>query len=199
MSDATEQPETHSAKRARILGELSELGLTLARDLHARALAAETPAEAEGLALAFQRVSRSVRQTFALELKIERERRLADREDAARAEDAAIARHRRHKDAVRAGVERLIWTETEDEDEAQDLVEELEHHLGEAAVTEGFEDTPVEALIARIQSDMGLGRDRSAEPDVQGPDAPEPQSPPFAPPLLSDAWATGCADPPNSS
>ena len=46
-------------------------------ELQARALAAETPQDADKLALAFQRVSRGVRQTFALELKIGRERRAA--------------------------------------------------------------------------------------------------------------------------
>jgi ABC-type enterochelin transport system substrate-binding protein len=66
-----------AARRERqdaVLAELSELGPTLARELHARALAAETPQDAEKLALAFQRVSRGVRQTFALELKFERDR-----------------------------------------------------------------------------------------------------------------------------
>src|ERR1700761_3531589 len=105
-----------------VLAELSELGLTLARDLHARALAAETPVEAEKLALAFPRVSRGVRQTCALELKLERARRLVDREAAtdeleaaarlareAEAEarspspvDPAVA-DRRHRVAVRKG------------------------------------------------------------------------------------------------
>jgi hypothetical protein len=47
MLEPAEQAETKRAKCARILGELSELGLTLARDLHARALAAETVADAQ--------------------------------------------------------------------------------------------------------------------------------------------------------
>src|ERR1700761_5768781 len=73
-----------------VLAELSELGLTLARDLHARALASETVQEAEKLSLAFQRVSRGVRQTFALELKLDRARKAADRELATDALEEAV-------------------------------------------------------------------------------------------------------------
>jgi len=50
-----------------ILAELSELGLALARDLQACALAADEASDKADLSLAFQRTSRSVRQTLALE------------------------------------------------------------------------------------------------------------------------------------
>jgi hypothetical protein len=66
---------TRRKRQDAMLAELSGLGLTVARDLHARAMAAETPQEAEKLTRAFQQVSRGVRQTFALELEIERARR----------------------------------------------------------------------------------------------------------------------------
>src|ERR1700761_7947114 len=107
-----------------VLAELSELGLTLARDLHARALAAETAQDADRLALAFQRVSRGVRQTFALELKLDRARRMADREGAQEAVSTEKAaqpsildyRHPpagQRKERVRGASPRLIWNEAE--------------------------------------------------------------------------------------
>jgi hypothetical protein len=43
MSEPTEQTETQRATCARILGELSELGLTLTRDLHPRGVGSAAP------------------------------------------------------------------------------------------------------------------------------------------------------------
>lgn len=169
MADATTRRERQDAA----LAELSELGLTLARDLHARALAAQTPAEAERLALAFQRVSRGVRQTFALELKIERDRREAEREDRDRDHRAAVARKSEHRSRVRAAVERLIWTEAEDEYEAGELSEDLDALLEEAALAEDFADIPLETLVERLRADLGLGR---PAPVTQPPPEPEPST-----------------------
>jgi hypothetical protein len=58
----------------RILGELAELGLSLARDLHARAIATQDETQAQGLATAFHRIARDVRLTLALESRLTRER-----------------------------------------------------------------------------------------------------------------------------
>jgi hypothetical protein len=57
-------------RHGRILAELAGLSLELARDLQNRALEAETPEQAARLAAAFQGVSRGLRQTLALELKV---------------------------------------------------------------------------------------------------------------------------------
>ncbi|WP_293383092.1 hypothetical protein, partial [Phenylobacterium sp.] len=134
---------------------------------------AETPAEADKLALAFQRVSRGVRQTFALELKIERARRKAEREDrdASRqshdddeddepADPQIAARQRQVGERcrrVRGALNRLIWDEAEnDEEEFEVLIEDLEARLGEAARREDFLDLPFEPLVRQIKSDMAL-------------------------------------------
>src|SRR5688500_13108755 len=55
------------------LTELAELGLSLARKIHAQAETVEDVEQAAELSLAFHRVSRSVRQTVALEAKLERD------------------------------------------------------------------------------------------------------------------------------
>ena len=171
MSDASTRRERQDA----VLAELSELGLTLARDLHARALAAETTQDAENLALAFQRVSRGVRQTFALELKLERARNADDREAARQARLNAVdpdyedeessdpevaARQARYGDRfrrVRGALNRLMWDEAErDEEEFEILSEDLENRLDEAARREDFLDLPIDALVRQIKADMGL-------------------------------------------
>jgi hypothetical protein len=174
MSDATAKRERQDA----VLAELSELGLTLARELHARALAAETTQEAEKLALAFQRVSRGVRQTFALELKLERARNEDDREaerqarlsaaDPACADEEPVdpevaatqARYGERFRRVRGALNRLMWDEADrDEDEFEILSEDLENRLDEAARREDFLDAPIDTLIRQIKSDMGLSGD----------------------------------------
>jgi hypothetical protein len=194
MSDPTEQAETHSAKCARILGELSELGLTLARDLHARALAAETVADAQAAALAFHRISRSVRQSLALEAKLEREGAPAAQEAVEAAQAERIARvDQRRRQLVRA-IDPLIWTEADgDEEEADLLGEEFNARLDDAALAPDFLEIPLETLVARIAADMGLAAEAAA-PDAQGQGAA--QTPPPPP---SDAGAAGRAEPPNSS
>lgn len=113
MSDDAAPPaeDRHTA----MLRELAAMSLTLARDLQQRALQAETPDEAARLAAAFHRVSRGLRQTLALELKV-----LRDRDDQAREADAAAqaaaeaARPQalaRRREEVRRLTSQAIWTE----------------------------------------------------------------------------------------
>lgn len=123
-------------RHGRILAELAGMGLELARDLRERALAAGTAEEATSLARAFQSISRGVRQTLALELKVARFRHELQREtQAARGAGAGIGAGTeagtdrpepavlRRREAVAVEVERLIYCEEENEgldDEAFD-------------------------------------------------------------------------------
>ncbi len=113
-------------RHGRILAELAGLSLELARDLQARALAAESDLEAARLAAAFQGVARGLRQTLALELKVADFRReqevrtrqaraagvLADLPDDPAILRAALARDDRRAE-IDAVVGALIWTEYE--------------------------------------------------------------------------------------
>ena len=157
MSDGAQVAE----RQGRILGELAELGLSLARVVHERALAAETPEATSELALAFHRISRSVRQTLALEAKLERDRARNDvevRAEAARRRDNDVTR-RKHQ--VRMAVERLVWNEAEGA-EAERLLDEFDDILEEEALSDAFTEGPVEAHIARLRADLGLSQ--SAHP-----------------------------------
>lgn len=62
------------------LGQLAGLDLTLARHVHACAMSTEDPAEVAELVKAYQRVSRCVRQSLALQARLKRERERAERE-----------------------------------------------------------------------------------------------------------------------
>jgi len=167
MSASDAMAERHT----RVLAELTELGLDLARSLQARAEAAASPEEAEGLALAFHRVARSVRQTLALESRLARERAgIAndERNDLRRAVTARQAQ-------VRAPVARDVWSEHE-QDEAEALMEVLEDHLDEAALYPGFLEDPVEAQVAWLRAQLGLPADDAGPPSFAT--SPPAEAPP---------------------
>ncbi|MBS0359922.1 MAG: hypothetical protein JSR98_00970 [Proteobacteria bacterium] len=172
-----------AAKRERaeqILGELSELGLMLARDLATAARAAEQPEEKVALVAAFQKTSRTVRLTLALDFKLqrdaEREARAAAKDEAAEAADAALrdskimraaeaamvemtrpSPRENQKRRVKAVLNRLIWNEAEgDEEEYEILLEDLDARLYEAEDAPGFADLPIEVLAEKLAKDMRL-------------------------------------------
>jgi len=153
-------------RHARGLAELTELGLSLARDLHACALAEPDPKTKADTALAFHRVSRSARQSMALEARLKRDLTRQEREARAEAVQAAETRVHVRKAQVRAAVERLIWTEAESDEEAERLVDELGERLDEDALHQGFADHPVEVHIARLRADLGLsgGAEAAGQP-----------------------------------
>jgi hypothetical protein len=175
MSSATGKRERAEA----MLGELAELGLMLARDLAVQARAAEDVDEKVALAAAFQKTSRAVRLTLALDFQLERQAARADREAelqsredlavedrAAReaawaseraARPAELSPSQRQKARVRGVLNRLLWAEAEgDQEEFDILVEDLNARLDEAAQAEGFADLPIEALAQRLKSDMQI-------------------------------------------
>jgi hypothetical protein len=165
MSDASED---RAERQGRMLDELAELGMSLARRLHERAMEAEDAEEAERLALAFHRLSRSVRQTFALQARLERDARRDLVETERRAEAVRTERVKARRAQVDAHVSRLIWTEAE-RPEIGDLLMELTRTLTEESLGEGFLDGPVEALIARIKARLGLAaNDLADDPGPRG-------------------------------
>ena len=152
MSTAAEKRE----RQERILAELSELGLALARDLQVRALAATDIAEASELGLAFQRVARAVRQTLALEAKLDRDRQRADREDREDAWNARAAHAERRKAQVQIAVKRCIRYEHHGYD-AENLLDELDDRLDEDALHDVFAgDSDIDLHIARMCAELGV-------------------------------------------
>jgi uncharacterized membrane-anchored protein YjiN (DUF445 family) len=151
MSDATDITQQHD----RALAELLEVGMAAAREVQGRLLAAQDAKEVCELSLAFNRVSRAVRQTIALQAKLGRERKRDARDDAVQAKASDEARRSLRKEQVKAAVERAIWTEAED-DEAERLIDELDDLVGEEALYEGFAQEAVEAHIARLSAELGL-------------------------------------------
>jgi hypothetical protein len=166
-------------KQARVeamLGELAELSLGVARELAVRLRESEDTDETVALAGAFQKMSRVVRLTLALDAKLERDAaRDAAAEARAALEAQADAEHEAaeaayaaeaaepadpveaRKARVRGLMNRLLWNESEGEEEDYEvLVEDLNARLDEAALSPDFEDLPIETVVRRVIADMGL-------------------------------------------
>jgi hypothetical protein len=162
-------------RHSRMLVRLAELSLEAAAELHGRLLTAETPADAQGLGLAFDKVSRSLRQTLLLDAKLDKERRAAEREDEARAAKAAEARYPVRRARVRGAVLDCIAEACERPEEAEELADALEDNLDSYLRDPEFEALPIADLVERLCRDLGLDlEDAEDDEDAEDPGAPAP-------------------------
>ena len=159
-------------RHGRLLARFAEQAASLAEDLHACGLAAETPEQKQALSLAFHRMGRTLRQTLALEAKLRRDGKREDRLDEARADKLVKARVAARKDRVRGAVEALIWDEAE-EDEQADYLQLLDGRLEYEDLADPEE--PLETLIQRIAHEIGLPDPPPARSAMRGrwPEGPE--------------------------
>jgi hypothetical protein len=175
-------PSEKHERQDRILAEILELALDLARSSQARALAAEDAAEAAHHGLTFQRAARSVRQTLALEAKFERDRKTAERADHDVAERAKASRAERRKAQVKLAVERCVWSEA-DGDEAEKLLDGLDDILESDTLAGTFAgDDAIEVHVARVCAELGVDTPETlAARRVEAPSASSPISADTAP------------------
>jgi len=174
MSTPLDMAERH----ARVLARLTEMGLALAERTFEDAEAAETPEARVEQVKAFHTISRSVRQTVALEARLVRQQAL----DAREAERTAVAAPPRKPGgvelsrrigAVRDAMTRVIWHEAEDADAGNWMEEMLEEELLAALQRDDFCAEPLDDHIARLCLEMGL----SEEAAQNWRDLPEPPDP----------------------
>jgi len=156
MLERAEMAERHAAA----LRELTELGLALARDLQATALASADPEVKGRLSADFHRVGRTVRQSMALEARLLRDKLRFEREAEAALVEARKEAVKAKAVQVRAAVERLVWTEAEDPDDEDGEValfmDRVDRELSLVEVEPEFLDQPVEVLVERIRRELGL-------------------------------------------
>lgn len=196
-------------QRLAMLHELAEIGMRLARRLDAQA---EEP-DAGDVGLVFSRIARAVRQTLALEARLEAElagltrQAAAERERAA--EQAARAPYYARGRIVRRAVVRAIEADTDDDDVEQ-LVEDLDERLCDREDDADFLDRPIGELVASICKDLGVRADLSlwedeawaiaeaaARTPPAAPDAAEPLAQTHDPPPIrpraapSPGWLSG--------
>ena len=173
MSTPPDMAERHT----RVLARITELGLMLAEQTFEDAQAAETPAARIEAVKAFHTVSRSVRQSVALEARLARQQaqdtREAERTPAPPRKPGGADISRRIS-AVREAVTRVIWHEAEDADYATDLEEALEEDLALNCLNDSFCAEPLDDHIARLCLEMGLSETAA----LNWRDLPEPPEPP---------------------
>lgn len=172
-------PIARTERHLRLLRELAELGMRMARAVTEQVVAqsagasagagAETDAgSGAGAAdnrlagdpgMVFSRIARAVRLTLVLEAKLAEE--LADKERAARAEAVrrkraiAEAPYREREEHLRRAVARAIRRDLHEQDE-ETLFDTLTEEIDDWSQTPGFLDRPIGELAALICKDLGL-------------------------------------------
>ncbi len=137
------------ARHGRLLAGLAERAYAVACALADDVATATSRAEKAQSARAFHEVSRSVRQTLALEQRLRREARRAAREDL-QADETRRARLRVERaETLRNAVKGLIWTEYEGED-VLEAKAGLDRLLNELVIEDGFIEADVHAQIERL-------------------------------------------------
>jgi hypothetical protein len=176
------------------LRRLFQAGLELSLQVQTDAMQAETPRARADLAVAFHRLSRSVRQTTALRVKLAAEAERAGREAAVHAAGAERERRRRRGTQVVQAV--LAWAEHETPDaDFDELQERLETALETEALYEDFLTDDLDAQVARIARSFGI-----PVPAACGEAAPKPEAPSAAAqrgpaPIIFDAAPPATAPP----
>jgi hypothetical protein len=174
MSDPAAMSERHAA----VLARLADVGEKLAMKHAERALSADDPEIEARATAAFHRAARSVRQCLALEAKLTRDAARAEREDRNDAAREATGRRDRRRLHVRLAVERLIWTEAENETEAWRFTSDLDDLLELEEFSEGFADETLDAQVTRLARQLGLLSDNETAEVVTGPAADLGDPPP---------------------
>ncbi len=181
-SELSRESEARATRQMRMLQELAEIGMQLARAV-GRQVAERTQEDPGGadtdlaadlaadLALVFSRISRAVRQTIALEARLDRELLQAQKaENAAMAEQAraaerALARRRKH--AVREAVQEALDAEACGP-ELEALLADLDERLEDADDDPDFAELAIGQLVARICRQLGVVPDPSLWEDEGG-------------------------------
>jgi hypothetical protein len=172
----TDPAENRIARYVLQLEDLAEVGMDLARDLRRQVL--ETP-EAEpariaaAASLAYARLARTIRQTFALAARLADEARTLDREAAKAAADRAIVekiladdleRSEARRETVRAVAAQAIEAdvrETGREGDLERLLGDLKERLEDDEDIEDYSNLPIIDIAERICRDLGVAFDPS--------------------------------------
>jgi hypothetical protein len=187
------QPEKQARAEA-MLGEVAELAVVVTRELVVRLRESEDTQETVALTDAFQKATRVLRLTLALNFKLDRDAAREARDLAREAKGAtaqqpappaapaqtAANRIERRKMRVHNLLNRLLWTESEGDSEDYDILfNDLAARLDEAALSPDFETLPIEVLARRMIADMGLSGELTLSLcETPASDGPLPQPPP---------------------
>jgi len=199
-----------------MLARLASLDLTLAEHVHACALDTTDPKQVADLARAYQRVSRSLRQTLALHARLKTDRAKAAREAAQHdawleARRSAITDEDPEEAAIEERIEGLhdalgrviSHVAAGDRERHTELVHRLDRELDDWVEADDFLDRDVDEHVLQACRVLGLPEDLAGRwdelpeptffpdpaPRVRAPPAGQDAADPDAPPAPTDAEA----------
>jgi len=161
-------------RHLRILQELADIGMRLARAVEAEVLAPPAAAEAAepavparfagaDLGLVFSRIAKAVRQTLALETRLADGLETARRDQARRRANAEQLTLQHRQEDIRDFVAQAVEAEGErrelPETEVERLLDDLDERLEEGRYDDALADAPIPELITRICNDLGVSPD----------------------------------------
>lgn len=170
-------------RRLRMLAELGDIGMELARHVRLQVLGEAGPDTAEAhaarpevaggriggadLGLVFSRIARAVRQTLALEARLDAEGQ-AGAVSAVQAGRAAAERKRvkQVKERIRRCVEDAIRAETDGSD-TESLLLDLEERLEDPDIEDELGNRPIGVVVAGICADLRIEVDLSHFTDAE--------------------------------
>ncbi len=166
------EPESRAERHLRLLQELAEIGMDIARAVRAEAVAEADAAEPApsrfGNAdpgLVFSRIARAVRQTLALEARIAEGIATARvEEDKRRADEASLEfdlREQEVRDYVIEAIEAEAAERQAPDSHIERLLDDLDERMNEGDYDEALADGPIGELVARICADLGVTPDWS--------------------------------------
>jgi len=171
---------TRSEERLTALKELADRAMDMARMIHAQAQAAFAVGKPVD-DLRFTRVTRAVRQIFALEAHLEEDLEVRLREAEARHLEALEADHHRRvgakSDTIRTQVEDDIHSETGGA-YAVILQHRLYDWLDRRSETDDFLNQPIDDIIAAIKRDIGLDEVEAENAEIEAAELDEADPPP---------------------
>jgi len=167
------------ARHGRILAELAEIGMTIAREMQVQVLAAETPEAKAQAAAAYPRVARAVRQSLALEAKLQRDQARDDREERQAADRELGVLVQRRKTRVRLHMQRAIAEAFAEADDTGDAVamrlEDLRDRLDDDLLEPDFALAPFHEVIAVLHRALGMDPPDFGPDDGFGDDPDDPE------------------------
>jgi hypothetical protein len=145
----TDASAARAVRHMGMLAELAEIGMALARTLSG------SDGVKGDAGLAFSRLSRSIRQTIALEARIDADEHARAAGIVVEAAEAWEAR----EDRIEGVVTRIIRAEAADDSHAERLLDEMCEHLEDEDVYDDYSHRPTGEIIALICKDLGLAPD----------------------------------------
>jgi hypothetical protein len=159
--------EDRTERHLRLLQELAEIGMDIARAVRAEAVAGAPAAEpgpsrfgGGDLGLIYSRVARAVRQTLALETRLaddlEKARFEQGRRRNAAVRTALDERQQEIRDYVAEAIEAEAVEKKSPDREVERLLDDLDERLDAGDYDDTLHHGPIGELVARICADLGV-------------------------------------------